>query len=93
MDTSLPYDTPLNEQEIANVFTRVFAESLKSVPKPEMPAWMQALGELIKAHPWVFSGIVVLILLVCFFIVRELICSYFKTNEILERLKSIEKRI
>lgn len=93
MDQSITYAFPLNESEVQNVFAQVLAQGLKSVPRPELPSWIEALGDFIKSHPWIFGWIVIGILVVCLFIIRELTCMYLKTNEILERLKNIEKRI
>jgi hypothetical protein len=33
------------------------------------------------------------VLVVIFAVIRELICSYFKTNEILARLKRLEEKM
>ncbi len=91
MNTTLTDSLPLSEQELADIFKQALAEGMKSIPKPELPSWIEKIGSFIKIHPGVFTLIIVLILVVCFLIVREFVCSYLKTNEILARLKKIEE--
>lgn len=91
MNTTLTNSLPLSEQDLANIFKQALAEGVKSMPKPELPSWIQGIGDFIKIHPGMFTLIIAAILVICFFIVRELICSYLKTNEILARLKKIEE--
>lgn len=92
MNTTLTNSLPLSEQDLANIFKQALTEGVKSMPKPELPSWIQGIGDFIKMHPGMFTLIVIAALSICFFIVRELVCSYLKTNEILARLKRIEEK-
>lgn len=93
MNGNFTQQLPMDSQEIQQVMQQVLAETLRTVPKPVVPSWMQATGDFIKIHPWLSFFIILLILLFISLIIREIICSYLKTNEILKRLKRLEDKL
>ncbi len=84
-------DINIDSQEFRNAVADVMNQALKSVPKPKVPSWVEAMVEFIKLHPWISLFVLLAVLAVISAIVRELLCSYLKTNDILARLKKIEQ--
>jgi hypothetical protein len=82
-----------DSQEIQNMIGQVMAEATKSLPKPQVPSWMETWIEFIKVHPWTALLVALLVMVIIFAVIREMICVYLKTNEILARLKKIEERL
>lgn len=92
MDTNPTQSLEMDSGEIRNMVSQVMGEALRSIPKPEMPSWVESLGQYVQLHPWISLFVVLGIVLVISAVVREILCSYFKTNEILARLKRLEER-
>lgn len=92
MDTNLTQQMEMDSGEIRNMVSQVMSEALKAMPRPEVPSWLEGLGAYVRMHPWISLFIVLGIVLVVSAVIREILCSYFKTNEILARLKRLEER-
>jgi len=71
----------------------IIAQALKAMPKPAMPSWMETLAAFVRLHPWISLLVFLAVVLVISAVVREIICSYLKTSEILVRLKRLEEKI
>jgi len=54
---------------------------------------MQSAGDFTQLHPWLSFAILSFAILIISAIIREIICSYFKTNDILIRLNRIEEKL
>ena len=93
MDGNLTQPLLTDTQEMRNAVMQVMADAIKNLPRPQMPSWMQALADHVKLHPLTSFLIFLLFLIVLFLIIREVVCSYLKTNEILERLKRLEEKL
>lgn len=92
MNENLTQTLEADSHEIQNMIGQTVAEAIKSLPRPQMPPWMESLGDFIQMHPWTSLLIALLIIILISVIIREIICSYLKTNEILHRLKKIEEK-
>jgi type II secretory pathway component PulF len=73
--------------------SQFMAEAIKALPRPKVPHWMEAIADFVKFHPWFSLFIFIFVMLVISAIIREVICSYLKTNDILIRLKRIEEKL
>jgi len=73
--------------------SQVMSEAIKVLPRPKVPQWMETIANFVKFHPWLSLPIFIFIILVISAIIREVICSYLKTNDILIRLKRIEEKL
>ena len=93
MNGNLTQSLETDSKEIQNMIGQVVSEAMKTLPWPKMPSWMEAMGAFIRIHPWIALLIAFLVILAISAIVREVICSYLKTNEILARLRRIEEKI
>lgn len=93
MDTSPNQQLLADSQEIRNAMTQTMSDAIKALPRPQVPSWMEAWFEFIKLHPWLSLSIAFLAIFVITAIIREIICSYLKTNEILVRLSAIEEKL
>ncbi len=93
MENNMTQQLQSDSVEMQNMFKNVVTETFKALPRPKVPAWLESTGEFIKVHPWISLAIVLFVLLVISSIIREIICSYFKVNEILSRLKRIEEKL
>ena len=93
MDASPNQQLQVDSQEIRNAMTQAMSDAIKALPRPQVPSWMEAGFEFIKAHPWLSLSIAFLVIFVITAIIREIICSYLKTNEILARLRAIEEKM
>ena len=93
MDTNSTASLMADTQEAQNMITQAISEAVKAFPRPKLPSWMEVAAEFIKVHPWISLGVVVVIISLISMIIREILCSYFKTNEILTRLKKIEEKL
>lgn len=80
-----------DSQEIQNMIAQVFSEASKALPNPKMPSWVEATVKFIEVHPWISLIAALGVILLVTVIIRELICSYLKTNEIAIRLKKLKK--
>lgn len=83
----------LDASEIQEIVKQGVKEAIKTLPKPQVPSWLDSSIEFLKTHPLTSILIVVLIILVISIIIRELICIYLKNNEILARIKRIEEKL
>lgn len=92
MDADLTQTLEMDSAEMRNMVSQVMSEALKAIPRPEVPSWVESLGQYVQLHPWISLFVVLGIVLVVSAVVREILCSYFKTNEILARLKRLEER-
>lgn len=76
-------------QEYQNMVFSTVQQAFKS----HAPSWLESLVTYIQMHPWISIGVVFIVILVISAIVREVLCHYLKTNEILRRLKALEEKI
>ena len=93
MNENLPPSFEMNSQEYQNLFREALGQTLQSLPKPKVPSWMDSLLGYVQAHPWISLLVFLFIVLVISAVIREILCSYFKSNEILARLRKIEQRL
>lgn len=82
----------ITPEEYQNLVRQSLSDAFNSLPSPAVPSWLESAAEFIKAHPWLSLGVALLVLLIISAIIRELICSYLKTNEILARVKKLEEK-
>jgi|GEM_PF-1003009 len=82
-----------DSQEIQNMIAQAFSEASKALPNPKMPSWVEAAAKFIEIHPWISLLAALGVILLITVIIRELICSYLKTNEITVRLRKIEEKL
>jgi hypothetical protein len=82
-----------DSQEIQNMIAQVFSQASKALPNPKMPSWVEAAAKFIEVHPWISLIVALGVILLVTVIIRELICSYLKTNEVMARLKRIEEKL
>lgn len=92
MDGNGTQQLPLDSQEVQQVMGQVLGEAIKSISRPKVPLWLEAVLDFVRIHPWVSLFILLGAMAVIFAIIREMICSYLKTNEILVRLKRLEEK-
>ncbi len=92
MENNLTQGLVLDSRQIQDMVMQAMKEALKAMPKPVAPSWLDSTIEFYKGHPFISLIMVVAIILLICLIIRELICSYLKTNEILKRLKQLEDR-
>ena len=93
MNENLTQPLAADSREMQNMIVQAMSETIKSLPKPKVPSWMEGAVEFVKIHPWVSLIIVFAVIFIISAIIREILCSYFKTNEVLERLKRIEEKL
>ena len=93
MDGNLTQNLTTDSLQYQAVLNQFVSEAVKALPRPNTPSWLQQIFDNTKDHPWVSLGIVFLVLLVITIIIREIICSYLKTNEIISRLKKLEDKM
>ena len=93
MDNNFAQNVTLDAKEIQGIITQTVNEAVKAFPKPQIPSWFDRIIDFFKTNPLTFFLIVVLVILAISVIVRELVCMYFKTNELLARIKRIEERL
>ncbi|MFH0940552.1 MAG: hypothetical protein V1840_01705 [Candidatus Omnitrophota bacterium] len=93
MDSNTTQQLQIDSSEMQQAITQVFSEAIKALPRPKVPLWMEAIVDFIKFHPWFSLFILIFATLVISAIIREVICSYLKTNDILMRLKRIEEKL
>ena len=82
-----------DSQEIQNMLTQAVAEATKMLPKPQMPSWVEQASHFIETHPWISLLSALGIIFLITIIIRELICGYLKTNEIIDKLNKIEAQL
>ena len=82
-----------DSQEIQNMLTQAVAEATKMLTKPQMPSWMQQASRFIESHPWISLFVALGIIFLVTIIIRELICGYLKTNEIIDKINKIEAKL
>lgn len=80
----------LSSQEFQEALRQSLGDVLKTLPAPQAPSWLETTFEFIKAYPWTAFWLALLFIVLVSILIREMICSYFKTNEILARLKRLE---
>jgi hypothetical protein len=90
-NVSYPY--AMNSSEAQKMMSDMMAAAFRDMPKPEVPGWLEALGNFITLHPVVALLVVVVAAALISLVIRELVCFYFKTNDILRRLKRLEEKI
>jgi len=83
----------IDSAEMQKAITQVMTDAIKSMPKPKVPHWMEAIVDFIKFHPWLSLLILICAIFFVSAVIREIICSYLKTNDILIRLKRIEENM
>ncbi len=93
MDANLTQSLEMDSREFQNMIRSALSEAVKSMPEAKVPSWMEATAEFIRMRPLTSLLIALLVILVISAIIRELICAYLKTNEILSRLNRIEEKI
>lgn len=93
MDTNLTQGLGADAQEMRAAISQAMAEAVRAIPKPRVPSWLEVWIDFVKAHPWISLGVVLVALALISLIIREIICSYLKTNEVLSRLKRIEEKL
>lgn len=93
MNENLTPSLPMDSQEVQKMMQQVLLQTFQSLPKPKFPSWLEGIIAYIQSHPLESLFFFVLALLFISAIVREVVCSYLKTNEILSRLKKIEKKL
>jgi hypothetical protein len=74
-------------------YQNIILQSIHESFKAHAPTWLESLVAFVQNHPWVTIGLVLGVALIISAIVREILCQYFKTNEILARLARLEKAI
>ena len=74
-------------------YQNVLIQSIQQAFKSHAPSWLESLVAFIQYHPWISAGIAVAVLLIISAIIREILCQYLKTSEILARLKRVEEKI
>jgi len=85
------FDPVLQDSEyFRNALIEAFAQASQRIQRP---TWMDTWGQFIRQHPWIslVAAFLVIFLLTAF--IRELICGYLKTNEILVRLRRLEEKL
>ncbi|MEK7849503.1 MAG: hypothetical protein AAB213_01585 [Candidatus Omnitrophota bacterium] len=93
MDGNATQQLQIDSSEMQQTISRVMSEAIRSLPRPKVPLWMEAIVDFIKFHPWLSLLIFIFVIFVISAIIREVICSYLKTNDILIRLKRIEEKL
>ena len=93
MNETLVSQFGFSDQEIQNIMHQALSGAMQSMSQQKAPSWLEALLSFINIHPWLTLLIVFAVLLLITAIIREIICSYLKTNEILVRLKKIEEKL
>ncbi len=93
MQHNLTQSLATDSESLEQILSEAMAIASKSLPNAEIPSWLEVAGNFVKIHPWLSLVSAVLILLLISLVIREFSCSYFKTNEILTRLKKIEEKV
>ena len=75
-----------------NTISQAMAQALRTLPDKQASSWIGKLTDFINGQPILFLTIAVVVLVVLFAIIREALCSYFKINEVLARLKKLEDK-
>jgi uncharacterized membrane protein YdfJ with MMPL/SSD domain len=84
------FDPVLQDSEaFRNAVIEAFTQASQRIQRP---SWMDAWGQFIRQHPWISLAAAFLVIFLLTAIIRELICGYLKTNEILARLKRLEDK-
>ena len=83
----------LDSQELRNEVFQAMKEAGLSLHGGKVPSWLESLADFIKLHPWISLGIALFVIFLVSAIIREILCSYFKTNEILMRVKKLEEKL
>ena len=65
----------------------------KSMQQQKLPAWIEEIVRWVNSNPWGTAVVVMLGMAVVVLIIRELICFYMKTNQILFRLGRVEEEL
>jgi len=93
MDDNATQQLQVDSAQMQQAITQVMTDAIKSMPRPKVPHWMGSAADFIQFHPWISFFILIFVILVISAIIREVICSYLKTNDILIRLKRIEEKL
>ena len=93
MDNNATQQLQIDSSEMQQAISQVMSEAIKSLPRPKVPQWMEAIADFVKFHPWLSLLIFIFVMLVISAIIREVICSYLKTSDILIRLKRLEEKL
>ena len=94
MDASnMTQQMQVDSQELRNEVFQAMKEAGLGLPGGKVPSWLESLADFIKLHPWISLGIALFVIFLISAIIREILCSYFKTNEILMRLKRLEEKL
>lgn len=93
MNENLAQNPAIDSQQFQNLFQQALSQTLRSLPRPKVPSWLEAVIEYVKIHPFEALFILFIASLLISALIREVLCSYLKTNEILSRLNKLEKRL
>jgi hypothetical protein len=94
MDTAnMTQAMQIDSQELRNEVFRAMKEAGLGLSGGKVPPWLESSADFIKLHPWISLGIVLLVIFLISAIIREILCSYFKINEILKRVKRLEEKM
>ncbi len=84
------FDPVLQDSEVfRNAVIEAFTQASQHLQRP---SWVDAWGQFIRQHPWISLGAAFLVIFLLTAFIRELICGYLKTNEILVRLRRLEEK-
>lgn len=93
MNSNLTQQLQLDQAQIQKIYWDTLNDAIKAAYRPKEMSWFQTVGSFINSHPLVFFASLILVALLIFLITREIVCTYFKTNEILSRVKRLEERL
>jgi len=93
VDANLTQPLLTDSQEMQKAVMQVMADAVKNFPRPKVPSWMESLTDYVKFHPLTSLLIFLLFIIIFSLVIREILCSYLKTNEILARLKKLEEKL
>ena len=93
MDGNSTQQLQIDSQELQNAMTQAMREAIKALPRPQVPSWLETWVDFVRLHPLISLVLVLSIALIISMVIREIICSYVKTNDILARLRRIEQKL
>ncbi|HAJ56396.1 MAG TPA: hypothetical protein DCL35_01355 [Candidatus Omnitrophica bacterium] len=93
MDSDISQQMQLDSSEVRDMMAQAMNEAIRALPKPKLPSWVEAAADFAKFHPWVSLFLLLGVIVLISAVIREVLCSYFKTNDILARLKKVEDEL